>query len=107
MTQTERRLGVSSFRAWAKIALFTGVIIGALWILLLKAPFLFFNSDPLTTGIGWFLIFPGILLFAPAILQSVHGYWPGYIALGAVVNWLLYTELIYKLVGWRRRKGQN
>lgn len=92
----------SAFRTWVKTALLTAAIMGAAWTVLFKAQFLLFNYYPLIRDIGFFLIFPGVLMFAPATLKSVHG--EGYIVLAAVSNWLIYTQLIYSVAVWHRRK---
>ena len=57
-------------------------------------------------GIYFALLIPGSLVILPAmfIQHNIHDLWGGWIVFGAILNWLLYTELIYKIVRWRQRK---
>src|ERR1700722_954011 len=56
------------------------------------------------TTSGILLLFPGVLLFMPFILQKFHDAWDGYFVLGIALNWLLYVWAATTFIDARRRK---
>jgi len=79
---------------------------GALWILLFEAPFIFGNNDAVWEGFFLALLFPGAILVFPPVLAQGHSVWPGWAVIGATFNWLLYSQLVYALIRFRHRKRE-
>jgi hypothetical protein len=80
---------------------------GTLWIVLFKAPWLFGNNEAVAEGFFFALLLPGILVFVVAMFTTnIHNLWTGYFVLGAIFNWLLYSQLVYALIRLRRRKRE-
>jgi len=104
ITEPKKKRESSSLRTWIKAALLTGAIMAALWLLLLKAPFLLFNYDPLVRAIAYLLTIPGAIVAVPSILVKGHNFWSGWMVAGAILNWLLYAQLLYLFLRWRQRK---
>ena len=52
------------------------------------------------------LIIPGELVFAPMILSEGHNVWYGYFYIGGVLNWFLYTWLVWLFIQHRRSKRE-
>jgi hypothetical protein len=77
---------------------------GALWLWVFEVPF---GPEAVRQRMVEALIYPAVLLFVPLIVSAGHNFWPGYVALATVMNWLLYTQLVYVLIRWRRWKGQS
>lgn len=96
-----RKYGPFSMRA--KTALLTGTVMGALWLWILKVPI---GPESLMNGVYLALLIPAVLVTLPVmfIQHNIHDFWAGWIVFGAILNWLFYTELIYKVSRWRRRK---
>lgn len=95
-----------SFRMWTKTALLTGIVMGALWLWVLKVPI---GPESLMNGIYLALLIPAILVSVPVLFiqHNIHDFWGGWIVFGAILNWLLYSELVYKVTCWRRRKRES
>lgn len=83
-------------------------VMGVLWILVLKAPWFFGNEEAVWDVFLFALLLPGALVFVlPAMaVTNVHNIWPGCFVLGAILNWLLYSEVVYKIIRFRRRKQE-
>lgn len=79
---------------------------GTLWVLLFAAPWFFGNSDTIGKVFFFLLLLPGAIIAFPAILANVHGFWPGWLVIGAVLNWLFYAQLVYFFIRSRRRKRE-
>jgi hypothetical protein len=95
-------------REWAKTAFATAVTMGVLCLLLFKAPFLF-GYEALWTAINLALFLPGMFFLLPFGIQHVmrgHGFSPVYLALGVILTWLFYSQLVYSFICWRRRKRE-
>lgn len=95
---------------WGRVALLTAGIMVALWLLVLlvfKVPQIGLHI-PDSAGIAIFvvLLFPGALLVMPTMLFKVHSYWPGLWAVGGVLNWLFYTQIIYWFMKRHLRKRE-
>lgn len=92
--------------SWIRIALLTGTVAGVLWLWVWKVPF---TPEPLWWALYWLLMFPGVVVILPAMLiqHEVHDLWPGWFVVGAVLNWLLYTQLVFMLLRWRNRRQQS
>ena len=82
------------------------VVMGTLWILVFKAPWFFGNNDAVYDVFVFALLLPGTLFFAPVLLRNAHGGWGGYLVLGAILNWLFYSQVVYKIIRFRRRKQE-
>jgi len=109
--QTGDRRKRSPYGEWTKAAFITAVVMGALCILLFKAPSLFGNNDAVVFGFFLALEFPGAIIIVPAILANafltnIHDTWPGWLVIGAVLNWLFYAQLVYFFIRFRRRKRE-
>ncbi|HEV2488950.1 MAG TPA: hypothetical protein VGT03_04015 [Candidatus Acidoferrales bacterium] len=104
--QTGNRRSRSPYVEWIKTALITGLVMGTLWILLFTEPLAFGNSEAVVEVFYFVLLLPGAIIAFPAILANVHGFWPGWLVIGAILNWLLYSQLVYLFVRFRRRKRE-
>lgn len=93
---TQRR-----FRDWIKFAVLTGAIMCVLWLWILKVPF---TPEGIWWALYYLLLFPGAIVAFPSILSKGHNFWAGWMVIGAILNWLLYTQVIYALVIRRRRQ---
>jgi hypothetical protein len=103
--QTGKRRRRSPYREWAKAALITALVMGTLWILLLTAPWFFGNSDAVGNVFFLALMFPGAFIALPAVLaQGPHNAGPGWFVMGGILNWLLYSQLVYELMRFRIRR---
>ncbi|HEV2617735.1 MAG TPA: hypothetical protein VGU63_14120 [Candidatus Acidoferrales bacterium] len=100
---TERR-SRSPYAGWTKSALITALVMGTLWILVLKVPSFFGNNETIGEGFLFALSFPGAIIAFPSLLRHGEGTWPGWLVIGAILNWLLYSWLVYALIRFRRRK---
>jgi hypothetical protein len=84
---------------WGKAAVIAALANGAVVALLFNIP------D--RVAVPLFVIFlPGMLIFLPVILAQFHNVWTGYLILGMVANWFIYTVLLYWLIKRRRRKSR-
>jgi hypothetical protein len=59
--------------------------------------------ESVLTGI---LLIPGIVVLIPLILRDGHNAWIGYFVIGAILNWLFYTQCIYWILKRRRLKSE-
>jgi len=74
---------------------------GFLWLWTFKFPI---GPEGLTRAIYLLLIIPGGLVALPSMLLQGHSFWNGWLVVGAILNWLLYAQIIFMLVHWRNRK---
>jgi hypothetical protein len=72
----------------------------------LKVPLFFGNNDVIWEVFFFALLFPGTIIAFPALLRHGHGTWPGWLVIGATLNWLLYSWLVYALIHFRRRRRE-
>jgi len=79
---------------------------GTLWILVFKVPSFFGNNETIGKGFFFALLFPGAIIAFPSMLAHGHNFWPGWMVIGAILNWLLYSWLVYTLIHFRRRKRE-
>jgi len=49
------------------------------------------------------LAVPGAIVFVPFILRNGHNAWDGYVILAVVINWVLYTWSVKRLLERRQR----
>ena len=96
----------SPYADWIKAALITAVVMGTLWILVLKVPSFFGNNETIGEGFFFALLFPGAIIAFPSMLAHGHNFWSGWMVIGAILNWLLYSWLVYALIHFRRRKRE-
>lgn len=107
-SQIESRHIHNWYRDWAKAAFITGILSATLWILLFKAPFLA-EHDALSSAVVYVLILPGIFFMLPFGVQNImrgHGFSPVALALGVILTWLFYSQLVYLFLRFRRRKRE-
>jgi|SRR5579872_1820357 len=92
---------IQKLRAWVKVAALAGTVMGALWLWVLVVPF---GYRPLSWAVLDVLVFPCVFLFFPLVASNIHDFTVTYLVLGATLNWLLYTQIIYQITRWRRQR---
>jgi hypothetical protein len=88
---------------FAKARLIVAAGMGLVFLIALRVTVL---PLPVRTGLGVLLIIPGILIFAPIMLSKGHNIGYGYFYMGAVLNWFLYTCLVWLFIQHRRSKRE-
>ena len=97
----DARMGQSrSTVDWGKATLIAGLANGLILVLLFYVP------DWLSVPF-FVLLLPGMLIVFPVILAQFHSVWGGYIILGFIANWIIYTLPLYWLMKRRRAKRER
>lgn len=102
----ERNQRRGAFRDSLKAAVITGLVMGTLWVLVLKVPAFFGNNETIGEVCFFALLFPGAIIAFPSMLANGHNFWSGWMVIGAILNWLLYSCLVYAIIHFRRRKRE-